>query len=85
MTATETRCPTCGAIRFEFDPPITVETGEVCGAILPGNYGSGGVTTVVHNGQTVTRDAEPAPHCVRREGHDGEHIAWDEYLIRWSP
>jgi hypothetical protein len=80
-----TRCPTCGSVRFEFDPPIPIETGRTCGAILAANYATTGTLTTVHGGQTVTREGEPPPHCIRREDHDGEHIAWVERLVRWSP
>lgn len=32
-----TKCPTCGTTSITFDPPVTVEATEMCGAVRPGN------------------------------------------------
>jgi hypothetical protein len=64
------KCPTCGTTIIKFDPPLYFEADEMCGAIKPGNYATGG---------------PPIPVCNLAQGHDGHHVGLMEYHESWEP
>lgn len=87
-----TKCPTCGTTAIHFDPPLTFEVTEQCGAIPPRNM------TVASASSIQTCIADPmkgvysqevtnlggVPRCELPAGHEGSHFFLIEGSLTWT-